>query len=82
MSNPFIRDPKRWLALLIAVVAFAIVVILAQLIWPAGGDWVALALLVVVIAGRILYLRRKYRRDGIPPELAARMDEREQKRRP
>jgi hypothetical protein len=81
VPNPYLRRPKRWLAVLGLVVALVAVSIVGDLIWHGRGEWIAFVLVVVGIVGRIVYLRRKFRRRGIPPELSAWMDERAQKRR-
>jgi hypothetical protein len=80
VPNPYIRRPGRWLAAAVAVLVFVAVWIVGDLIWPGWGEWLAAVVGILGIAGRIVYLRRKFRRDGVPPELTAWLAERRDKR--
>jgi hypothetical protein len=81
VPNPYLRDPKRWLAAGVLTVVVAALVIVLSLVWPTWGPFLVLPMVAIGIWLRIWLLRRRFRRDGIPPELDAWMAERAQRRR-
>ena len=82
MPKPYIRRPKRWLFIGAMLVVVIVAEVLLSSIWPNWGPFLLLPLAAGAICLRILWLRREYRRNGVPPELTAWMEERAQKRRP
>jgi hypothetical protein len=63
----------------LTVVVVALVVV-TSLIWPTWGPFLLLPLTAIGIWLRIWQQRRRFRRHGVPPELAAWMAERAQRR--
>jgi hypothetical protein len=80
VPNPYLRDPRRWAVIAgLTVIVVALELLFTDL-WPTWGPFVILPVTAAGIALRIWTLRRRFRRDGLPSELAAWLEERAERR--